>query len=698
MRKQVRIDFDHKTLDLKEIVELLDSIGYAPHIIFKDLDNPQAQASPDRSLYYKLGLAGFVFGNIMLFSFPEYLGLENDQGTDFKSIFAYLNLALILPVLLYSGVDYLKSAITGLKQGHLNLDVPISLGIWALFLRSAYDIISHSGPGYLDSLAGLIFFLLLGKWFQNKTFNRISFDRDFKSYFPIACSVIDGDLEVQKTLDKLKPGDRLILRHGELIPADGILMSGEAQVDYSFVTGESEAIYKNIGETLYAGGRQMGGIIEIVIDKMVSNSYLTQLWNDDAFTTKKYSGQTEKIANRIATIFTSVILLISFSSLIYWSFFDASVALNAFSSVLIIACPCAVALSIPFSFGNVIRILAARGIYLRNTGIVENLSMITDIVFDKTGTITSISASHVKNTGVELNPRQKDLIYSLARHSTHPLSRLIEKEYSHCNLLGVSNYIEEKGRGISGFVDGSLVRIGSAKFLDIPASDNTGADYSTYLEIENEIVGAFLQVSAYRKGLSALVEKLKQQYNVALLTGDNDREAATLRSIFGKNVSLHFRQSPQEKLNAIRKRQEDNARVLMIGDGLNDAGALRQSDVGIVISEDTSNFTPACDIVMSAERFEELNKLLQYASSAVRTVWFTYLVAAIYNIIGLSYAVQGLLSPVIAAVLMPLSSVTIVLIGTGLTTLKARKLGLFGPAPAYQSTQAKMNDQYHLAR
>ncbi|MEO1715224.1 MAG: HAD-IC family P-type ATPase, partial [Bacteroidota bacterium] len=356
------------------VVELLASIGYAPTISLESSE--QSQKRPvDRKLYFQLGVAGFAFGNIMLMSFPEYLGMQQHPDHSIVQLFGYLNILLALPVLLYSGGDYLRSAFLGLRHFHLNMDVPISLGMLALFTRSAYEILAGVGAGYMDSLAGFIFFLLIGKWFQQRTYQHLSFERDFRSYFPIAATVIEEEEERIVPVKDLEIGQVIRIRNGELIPADGKLMEGKGLIDYSFVTGEAQPVSKVASESLFAGGRQTGGAITVELKKRVDQSYLTSLWNDQAFQ-KEVHGQTSRLADRVAQYFTAAILLIAAGTLMYWLPKDWTTAINAFSSVLIIACPCAVALSVPFTFGNSMRILAKQGFFLKNVETIESLSEI----------------------------------------------------------------------------------------------------------------------------------------------------------------------------------------------------------------------------------------------------------------------------------------------------------------------------------
>jgi P-type Cu+ transporter len=681
LRKEVKIIYGEGTTSLRKVVELLATLGYAPVLTYDRLDQPKVSAV-EKKLYYKIGLAGFAFGNIMLLSFPEYLGLDAGVESDFVRFFGYLNIFLAVPVVLYSGFDYLRSAWQGLKQRHLNIDVPVSLGILALFGRSVYEILTHTGAGYLDSLAGLIFFLLIGKWFQQKAYHTISFDRDYRSYFPMATTVLRDDQEVVLTLDQLEKGDHLLIRHGELIPADAILLNGLGEIDYSFVTGESTPVKVVSGEKIYAGGRQLGGTIKLEVIEKVAQSYLTSLWNDQIFDKQPEKGETSRLADRVATFFTVVILMVAFLTLVYWLPRDLSIAFQAFTAVLIVACPCAVALSIPFTFGNVMRILGNHHFYLKNIRVVEMLAAIDQVVFDKTGTITYGHGAPIQYEGETLSVREQSLVRSLANQSSHPVSRQIEVAYRKAPLLPLTEFEAAEGQGIRGVVDGHGVMIGSRQYV---ASD---ADYlveGTWISIDDRIRSRITQTGRYRNGLREVIGNFQNRFRLSLLTGDQDRERRSLEELFGNQAVLRFNQSPRQKLDYIKTLQEKGGKVLMIGDGLNDAGALKQSDTGIVVTEQVNNFVPSCDAILDAAHFERLPDFLAYARSSLVIVYGAYFIALLYNIVGLSFAVRGLLSPVIAAILMPLSSITIVLFGMGASSYVARRMGIWKIKPVGKS-------------
>ena len=674
LKKEVTIQFDESVTNLRKLASLLDSLGYPPEINLGDVDGAK-HGSIDHSLYYKIGVAGFAFGNIMLLSFPEYLGLEKEHEAWFFNVFGYLNLILALPVLLYSARDYFVSAWNGIRHGHLNIDVPLVLGMVMLFGRSAWEILSGQGAGYMDSFAGLIFFLLTGKWFQHKTYDHLSFERDYRSYFPVAASVKQaGGQEQTVPVQKLSPGDIILVRNGELIPADGLLLKGRAQIDYSFVTGESLPVSVHSGERLFAGGKQQGETIEISLTRKVSTSYLTQLWNDESFKEKSKS-HASLLADQAGRYFTTLILGVSSIAFLYWAPQNITTAVNAFTAVLIIACPCAVALSIPFTMGNVFRILGRNRFYAKNTQVLENLQTADMVVFDKTGTITKIATNNVQFKPLrgqgDLKNSEKALIKTLVFQSNHPASRQIAEWMDDVPVGQVNNYQEIGGKGIQADVEGKILRLGSASFV----LGNNQKQIGVFVEIDGVVKGAFEINNRYRDGLDGVLSYFKNNHvDAALLSGDNDREAGVLRPMF--NGNMHFNQAPGDKLLFVKSLRDNGHKVLMFGDGLNDAGALQQSNIGIVVAENTNNFTPACDAIVHADAFDRLPAFFDLAKWGVKTVNMAYLLAGCYNVVGLSYAVTGTLSPVVAAILMPLSSVTIILFGYGMTYWKAWKMGL----------------------
>ncbi len=669
-KKEVRFTFRKSEISLKELVELISSIGYEPYI---SLDNAEVKnKKTDRKLIYQVAVAGFAFGNIMMLSFPEYFQMDEYWLNRFKPFFRALMLLLSLPALLYSGRDYLISAYKGLKHGILNIDVPISLGILVLFFRSTYEIISNTGQGYFDSLTGLIFFLLLGKIFQQKTYSFLSFERDYKSYFPIAVTRITKDRQEENiSVNEIDAGNRVLIRNEEIIPVDSILISGNAMIDYSFVTGESIPVTKNSGEKLFAGGKQTNGAIEIEAIQSVKQSYLTQLWSNDIFK-ENDNKDIKTLTDSISKQFTIIILTIAVISGIYWYIIDKHAAFQVVSAILIIACPCALALSAPFALGNMIRIFGKHSFYLKNTYVIEAMSKIDSLVFDKTGTITSNKEASITYVGDDLSIIEKGMIKLLLKSSNHPLSRMLYEQIEEKETGIISQFEEIISKGLKAKVSEVDIYLGSASFVG--KIEQNGLDTVIYVKMNKKVKGKFVFKNAYRKGLKKMIEDLESKFKIALLSGDNEGEKLILTNLLPKGSHSLFNQKPEDKLDYIKTKQIEGQKIMMFGDGLNDAGALAQSNVGIAISENINVFSPACDGILDAKKFDLLPKFINLSHKTMTVIKVSFIISFLYNIIGLLFAVTGNLSPIVAAILMPISSISVVLFATISTNFLAKKI------------------------
>lgn len=677
LSKKVSIRFNVKEISLRQIVELLASIGYEPKINLEQI-NDETTRDYQRQLTYKIGIAGFAFGNIMLLSFPEYLAIDA-SSVALKHLFAYLIFFLSLPVFFYCSLDYFRSAIAGLKSRMLNIDFPLSLGILAFYTKSVHDIFTGIGPGYMDSFAGLIFFLLLGKIFQYKTFSALNFERNYKSYFPLSAIKVEDGHEKIIPLSRVAIGDRLRIRNNELIPADSILVSGDALIDYSFITGESLPVQKGNGDLIFAGGKQTGSIIEVTVVKSISQSYLTQLWNENIFS-KKYDKSVFEFSNKVSKYFTIVLLIIAFTSgFYYWNISGSAQAIEVFTVLLIIACPCALALSSPFAFGNALRILGKNKFFLKNAAIVERLSKINTIVFDKTGTITYQDSSDVQYQGRELTNEQFAAIKALVKNSTHPLSKKIAESIEADVLPVVHAFNEKPGYGIDGFIDGVYYRLGSLHFISEANVDTSELTINNdkvsvvYLSINSIFMGGFGISNRIRPGIREMVDSLVKEYDIRVLSGDNADSGKEIIQYFSSASTVLFEQSPYDKLRYIGSLENDGKKVMMVGDGLNDAGALKHSSVGVSIAEDVINFTPSSDAILQASELYRLKDFLDYGKDSMNVIKISFGISLAYNIAGVLAAINLMVTPLFAAVLMPVSSVTVVAVTVGLTSLFAKK-------------------------
>ena len=668
--RKVQITYRPDAISLAEVAELTAMIGYSPDIHMESVDKKKKRFNND--LLLKLGVAGFAFGNIMLLSLPEYFTMDAVHAPEFAPFFRWVSLVLTLPVVFYSASDYYRSSWGALRKGYLNIDIPISLGIIVLFGYSVFAVISGSGSGYFDSTAGLLFFLLLGKFFQRKTYDHLSFERDFKSYFPLAVNVLEESGEERAVaITEVAVGSRVRIRNGELIPCDIQLESPTAYIDNRFVTGESEAVTKYRGDKIFAGGRQMGAAIEGVVLREVSRSYLTQLWNNEVFLKDK-TINFQSITDRISTFFTPLILLIAAAAGVFWWMVNPSLAILVVTSVLIVACPCALALSAPFAHGNALRILGKLGLYLKNTSTLEQMAMVDFLVFDKTGTLTYGQQGALHFIGTPLSPDEEHLVATVAGQSNHPLSRRI---FDYLDLLPnakLSAFEEIPGKGLRAVVNGVDVILGSASYTGL-STDDRSLETRVYLQINGHHRGYYTLRNTYRPGLRESLQKLKTRFGMMLLSGDVPAERERLEAELAWDAPMYFEQSPMEKLERVHQLKESGHVVMMIGDGLNDAGALQAAQVGMSLSEDVNNFSPACDAILADNKLKQLPAFLDFSKSVKRIIITSFGISFAYNLIGLYFAVTGQLSPIVAAVLMPVSSISVVLFTTMATRFTAGK-------------------------
>jgi Cu+-exporting ATPase len=673
VQKQITVHYDNALTSMRKVVETLAMVGYEPTLHLNDISAKQVKVV-DRTRVYKLTVAGFCFANIMMLSFPEYFGLGTASDEEMKSLFSFLNLGLALPTLLYSASEFFVSTWKSLRAKFLHIDAPIALAIAVTFGRSLYEILSGTGAGYLDSMTGIIFFMLVGRYFQDRTHSTISFERDYKSFFPISVTVKKGDSEEIIAISALRTNDKVVVRSGEIIPADAKLLEGDAAIDYSFVNGESQAVNIQKGHMIYAGGKQTAGTIIVEIMKPVAQSYLTHLWNKDIFQEEKK--EQESFIHAVSKYFTYVLFTIAAISVGYWYPISPVKAWDALTAILIVACPCALLLSATYTNGNALRILARNHFFLKNAGAMETIGKANHIVFDKTGTITRSRLKEVVFHG-ELTAQEQAIVSAIATQSSHPLSRSIVQHLHIPSTLKTIYYQEESGKGITAKMeDGTVVLLGSAALVGQPSNRSQIAP-TVWVKINDQVKGHFSFKTEYREDLDNVLQTLKNEgKSLSLISGDNESEAHAMRWKFGADSMLHFNQSPEDKLEYISQVQARGNTVIMVGDGLNDAGALRQSDAGIAVSDESNNFSPACDAVLQADKFSLLPSFIRFAKDSKYIIIGSFIISILYNIVGLWFATRAELRPVIAAILMPASSLSIILFTTLATNIMAIKRGL----------------------
>lgn len=694
-RREAELQYDPETVSLSTLAVQLERLGYAPSVNRADMDRPALRERLRDPLLKRLGVAGFCAGNIMLLSFPDYLDWDAQSAGPLMAWITGLKILLALPVLFYSGSVYWRSAWVALRRRVPSVDIPIALGMLALSGRSFYDLATGTGPGYLDSLAGLVFLLLIGRWFQDRVYGFLSFERDFRSFFPAAVQKIEGDRQVPVLPDALIPGDEIRVRPGEIVPADAILLE-PARLDYHFITGESQALMLGKGAKVYGGGRVLDQPVRVQVERPLASGYLASMWSRDALRRQttadagvrdfgetatasgRYTSRMTRLTDRFSRAFTPLVLVLAFGSLLFWWPAGPHKALEILTAVLIVACPCGLALAAPFALGHALRYFDRAGLHLRDASAIERMAVLDTLVFDKTGTLTLPGTGTLHWTGRALSTSEREAIAGLAGCSAHPLSVRLASEWGSERIPELNEVREHTGKGIEGVVNGHAIRIGSTSFCGLAGDDRTPdvADRHINVQLDGQVPGYFTLHALPRQGIRGALQRLADMgtYRLELLSGDQPSSRSTVEELFPNGASLQFGVSPHQKLERMEMLQAAGYRVGMFGDGLNDAGALAAADVGLAVSDDLSGYFPASDGVLEAGALCRLPELLGYARAMRQSVWIAIGVSMAYNVVGLSFAMSGLLTPLVAAILMPISSLSVAAIGLALATWWARPL------------------------
>ena len=667
--KELFVVFDHNLISIKDLVILLAKIGYEP-ILEIDKNESEIKKNVARKRLYKIGVAGFCFSNIMMLSFPEYLTETNAVTSQLSRGFQILALILSIPVLGYAGNEFFISAYKGLKHRIINIDFPVAAALLITFFRSLYEMQHTLGIGYLDSMSGVVFFLLIGRWLQEKTETHIVFNREFTSFLPIAVFKKNENGFAPENIKNIQKNDILKIHAQEIIPVDGILSKGNAMLDYSFVTGESQIIASQIGEVIYAGAKQTQGAIEIMASHSVSQSYLNSLWNKNRNASEAIK---EKFEDILSQYFSLLVFLLGLSAGVYWYFNnEMQLMWNAMTTVFIIACPCALLLATNFTNGNIMRLLNQWGMYLKNADVLSQIQEIKHLVFDKTGTITHHHDDQISFEGALLKDEEINDIAAILWQSKHPIAQAVF-QFLKIPIEKINISIEEvEGKGILAKKNHLEFKLGSAAFVGLENEVIENASV-LYVKINDDIKGKFLIHKAFRDGALAMIHGFSKRYKTSILSGDSNYQEGYLSSHL-TNTKLLFHQKPEDKLAYILDVQNKSQKVMMVGDGLNDALALSKSHVGIAVAEDFNTFTPAAKAILKAKNITMLPKIIELVKFGKLVIWICFIFSIIFNVIGLFYAVQGTLKPIIAAILMTSSSLGIILLSYGISSLKMKQL------------------------
>lgn len=657
-KKELAVSFRPELLSLKQLAETLASIGYEPYISLQDADGREVERQKSQAAKkaaYKLGVTGFCFANIMLISFPEYLGMRAGDHPELSRFFHLINFCLALPVFFYGAREFFVNAFLSFRQRYLNIDAPIALAIAVTFGRSIYEIASGTGAGYFDSMSGIVFFMLLGRTLQNRTYAALSFNRDYRSYFPVAVTVIQGQEEKICKLGDVREGDRILIHHQEIVPTDCVLSKGEVALDYSFITGESQTESTEIGGQIYAGARNIGAGVEVIALRPFDQTSFARLWDGNSY--KSPSSDRESRVSIISKYFSLVVLAIALSAFAYWQVVNPQHAWNALTAVMIVACPCALLLTATFTNGYLLDFFAQQGLFLKNAQVLAALSQADHIAFDKTGTLSEPGNERMIVAQNLMSEAETQSLVDIISQSLHPLSMAIVKHYRALGIVSQSGLVpmkETTGKGLEGWASEKHYKIGSYDFVH-GTDKGRPAKTEVHVSIDGLSKACFQFETSFKKGIEELLPRLGDR-SLSLISGDNDNSRAHMERSFPPGSRLLYRQLPEQKLGHVQELQRTGKRVIMIGDGLNDAGALKQSDVGIAVVNKSFSFSPACDAILEAGNLRYLDRYIALAKTGQRLIVAGFAYSVLFNLIGIGFAITAHLSPLVAAILMPSSS------------------------------------------
>lgn len=698
--------FDDQVL-LSSIMQRLGSIGYAA-VPFNPETVEGSVQRQNRTLLFRMAFAGFGAMNIMWISIALYAGAASGIDTEQKHFFHWVSFFIATPVLLYSGWPFLRSAWLGLKHHALTMDLPIAIGAVSTYLYSCWITWQGSGEVYFDTVVSFLFVILIGRYLEGLSKrNASSAALRLMELQPRLATRLTESGEERISVRKLQQGDRLLVRPGEKIPADGEVLQGQSYVDESMLTGESRPLQKTMGCSVAAGTMNVDGSLTLRVEDAGSGTMLARIVQlVEAAQGSKASVQ--RIADRIVPWFVAVTLGLAAFTFLFWLRQDFDTALLAAVSVLIITCPCALGLATPIAIAVGVGAGAGRGVLIRNGQALESLSKITHVVFDKTGTLTEGEMRVLDISPANNFDRANvlKLAASVELCSQHPVAQAVIKELAEdgdmagmttSTLPPCEDFTLKSGLGISGVVEGHHVALGSRRLMEKAGIDVPDELRQQQQQIEKAMgMAVFIAVDGLLAGLihvqdkvrdesAALINTLQQQgIGMTLLTGDSRQAAEQLQTRLGK-MDVVAEVLPEGKEAEIVRLQQRGEHVLMIGDGVNDAPALARADISIAMGSGMDVSMECADIVLMKNDLGRVGFAVLLAQKTLRTIRQNIGISLFYNIVLVPAAMAAMITPVFAAIAMPVSSLLVI----GNAILIHRRISVAGGWVAGETLQDK---------
>lgn len=656
--KRLNLEVD-ETADLAEILATVEALGFEVCPIdmgdLADLENERQSTQ----LLKAMAVAGFASMNIMLLSVSVWSGAENST----KDLFHIISAIIAVPVVIYSGQVFFRSAFSALKVGRLNMDVPISLAVLLALGMSIFETMSGGGQAYFDAATMLLFFLLIGRYLDQKM-------REKARNSVIALSNLaakganrllpDGSLSYIP-VDEIEPGMLLRLRPGERVPADGIVTGGATDFDRSHVTGESDPFEGKVGQTIEAGALNLTGVIDLKVDKSADQSFLAEIGRM-LEAAEQGRGHYTRIADRMARIYAPAVHLLALITFLFWLWAtngDWHASLTTAIAVLIITCPCALGLAVPVAHVVAASRLMREGILMRDGGALERLAEIHSAIFDKTGTLTTGTPS-VSNIA-PLSARKQSVLKTLAQNSNHPAARAVATHLTNADPTSLDAINELPGFGVEGLWREKRVRLGRANWAtEISNADMKSNSSGLAFVIEGDQPAEIQLSEKIRHGAKNTISKL-QEFAVpsTIISGDSEQKVAIVADRVGV-TQYSAEQLPDDKFNAMSERERAQKYPLMIGDGINDAPALAAAHVSMAPATAADVGRHAADFIFTRGSLSAVSFAVQMARRTRTIIKQNFGLAIAYNMIAVPLAFAGYVTPLFAAIAMSASSILVV--------------------------------------
>lgn len=665
--RRLAVDWDEGCLAAGEVISALARIGYRAHP-FEPERAESDEARHARWLLTCMAVAAFAAMNIMLLSVSVWSGNASDMTEETRDFFHWLSALIALPAAAYAGQPFFRSAWRALRARQLNMDVPISLGVTLALGMSVVETINHAAHAYFDSAVMLLFFLLCGRYLDHAMRRKtLAVAGNLAALKADVAHRFGGNNElIAVPVSALRPGDRILVRPGDRVPADGVVIGGSSEIDASLVTGETMRSPVSAGTSIHAGSMNYSGALTLRVTAAGENTLIAEV---ERLLDKAVAGRSRylRLADRAARLYSPLVHAAAALTAAGWLVAGASVhdSIIAAISVLIITCPCALALAIPAVQVVATGALFRSNIILNSGDAIERLAEVDTIVFDKTGTLT-LPEPRVDNAA-DVDPSVMELAARLALSSHHPLAMAVAREAR--ERVAFDNAKEEPGRGVRALIEDSEARLGSLEFCGITGQHPVASDSASiigFLHANRQAV--FVVRQKLRPDAKAVVSALAQRgYDIMILSGDRDTAVAPIAAALGV-ATWRAGLKPADKIAAIETMKNQSRHVLMVGDGLNDAPALAAAHVAL--SPITGADLTQChaDGLFLGEQFTPVDDALVIARRTRRLMLENLWLAAIYNAVAVPIAVLGMVTPLIAAIAMSASSLLVTA-----NALRARK-------------------------